>query len=102
LGGSIFGLAELCFSHIEVLKPDLILKFSRKSYETLLCYEKNDFKSLEAAMKLHKNRRTGNEHASLTTTSINFDDDHDASYDNSSNDDHDHDLDHDHDNQATT
>jgi transposase len=54
LTGSIVGLAEMCYAALATLDHQLVMRFSRKSYRTLLCYKTGDWTQLPATR-----RRTG-------------------------------------------
>ena len=86
LTGRLTGLAEQCIAAINDLDPNLAMRFSRKSYETLTCYASDDQQALASVLKPRKRRRTGAKPSSQGRANDNDDDDDDDDDDKNVND----------------
>ena len=87
LTGRLTGLAEQCIAAINDLDPNLAMRFSRKSYETLTCYASDDQQALASVLKPRKRRRTGAKPSSQGRANDNDNDDNNNDDNNDDNND---------------
>ena len=61
LTGSYRGLPRLVLETLRSVPSECNMRFSRKVFETVVCYSENNYDALEEALKAAKRRRTGGE-----------------------------------------